>query len=720
LTPRRVHIRGLGIISPLGRGVDQTIQALRLNLNAIRPLRLFTPASTSPLPVGEVSEHLEPSPLPRCHQLALLAAQEAMADLPPPDAVILGITTGGILTTEDLLQAQNTDPARYHYHSLASVGEEVARRHHCLGPTITISTACSSGTAAIILALEMIRAGAADRVLVGGVDSLCRLTYFGFHALQLVDAEGARPFAKERRGMSVAEGAAMLLLEADRQDGAVAEILGGGLSCDAYHPAAPHPQGVGAQKAMAAALLDAGLTAADIDYINLHGTGTPDNDQAEARAVHALFPHHPPPLSSIKGATGHTLGAAGAIEAVVAAIAVCRGLIPANTGGQEPDPALALTPLTAPLERPVHAVLSNSFGFGGNNASLVISSPTRFARGPLPVNPQRQPLAIITTACYTGAGDTAATMARLNAGLPAAGLLPSEEIANALPPRLVRRLKRLPRIALALSEAARPTGPTTPPTSVFMGTGWGSLSETHDFLDRLFTTQEQFPSPTDFVGSVHNGPASQVAIHFQATGPNLTTSAGNYSFEQALLVASLTAPPGEAPFFVLAADEYHPRLSPLFDPAPGFCPADGGGALCLQRNPSPGNATISCTFYQRDDGSGQVIAALIAALGGAQTIRTEYGLLLTGLPASCQEEASNQRHQFLAESGFTAPVIDYRRLTGEFATASAVAVVMAVNWLQQGHLPPLLAGSGHAGIAPKRALIIGFGPYVTAMEITAP
>ena len=711
----------MGIISPLGQGVSITIEALRSNLSAIRPLEIFTPASSKPLPVGEVRAKLDAGPLPRCHQLACLAAEEAMAGNLPPDAVIIGITTGGILTTEHLLEKRNTDPAQYRYHSLSSVAEEIARRFHCPGPALTISTACSSGTAAIKIALEMIRTGAADRVLVGGVDSLCRLTYFGFHSLQLVDENGARPFAMDRQGMSVAEGAAMLFLEADQPERAVAEILGGGLSCDAYHPAAPHPQGLGAQKAMAKALADAGLTALDIDYINLHGTGTPDNDQAEARAVHALFSPNLPPLSSIKGATGHALGAAGAIEAVVAAIAVSQGFIPANLGCQEPDPALALTPLAVPLERPVQAVLSNSFGFGGNNASVVIASPDRADRGRTPVT-KRGALSIVSSACFTGAGATEQTMARLCLGLPAAGLFPIEEISKELPPRLVRRLKRLPRIALALAEAARPLAPMTPPTSVFMGTGWGALSETHDFLDRLFETAEQFPSPTDFVGSVHNGPASQIAIHFQAMGPNITTSAGNYSFEQALMAATLVAPAGEGSFFVLAADEYHPRLSPLFDPeSAADCPAaDGGGALCLQYNPNGSAPTISSTFYRRADHATQVIADLVRALGGATAIQADYGLLLAGIPAACRGRAGEQLKEFLAESGFSAPVIDYRRLTGEFASASAVAAVMASYWLQQGYIPAMLSGADNSTLTQKKALIIGFGPYVTSMELTAP
>ena len=243
----------------------------------------------------------------------------------PPDAVVLGVTTGGMLTTENLLKKKVRDPELYRRHAAGSVAEDIARRHRCSGPALTVSTACSSGAAALKIALEMLRSGRVKRVLAGGADSLCRLTYYGFNALQLLDPKGAHPLDADRRGMSVGEGAAMMLLAVDKPDQAVAEVLGAGLSCDAYHPAAPHPEGKGALAAMRAALSDAGISISDIDYINLHGTGTLDNDISEAAAIRTLFVGKKPLLSSVKGACGHCLAAAGAIEAVVSAISN-RGL----------------------------------------------------------------------------------------------------------------------------------------------------------------------------------------------------------------------------------------------------------------------------------------------------------------------------------------------------------------------------------------------------------
>jgi 3-oxoacyl-(acyl-carrier-protein) synthase len=645
--------------------------------------------------------------------MALDAAGQAMVgQTHPPDAIILGTTTGGILTTEQLLRNSETGSKPYQYHGLTTVAEELARQFDCTGPVITVSTACSSGTAAIGIALALLRSGRARRVLAGGVDSLCRLTYFGFHSLQLVDPEGSRPMDTSRRGMSVGEGAAMLLLSTEKQADPLAEISGCGLSCDAYHPAAPHPEGRGAIMAMQAALADAGIEPEEIDYINLHGTGTPDNDQAESRAVMRLF-ETLPPVSSIKGATGHSLAAAGAIEAVVAALAVSRSLLPANTGCLEPDPEL-IRPLSKPRAISVSAVLSNSFGFGGNNGSLVITGPDQFPAAAF--SEIKQPLVIRGTACLTGSGNLASTMASLRMGNQVAGMQALQELSADLPPRRVRRLKRLSRMTLSLAVASHAdSGLEQNPTAVFMGTGWGALSETCDFLTRLEETREQFPSPTDFVGSVHNGPAGQVAMMFQATGANITTSGGDYSFEQALLTAELMA--DDEPCFVLGADEAHARFSPLFDPSISSRSqlADGGGALCLQRSVDGVERTIRTVFY-RSCRTENVIAALVNSLGGEERIRRQYGLILAGIPAAVRDQAEGRLQEFLEQTGISVPVVDYRHFIGQFASASAVAAVLAAEIVASGTIPAGLTGNGQDTPCKGSILIIGLGHYITGME----
>jgi 3-oxoacyl-[acyl-carrier-protein] synthase-1 len=219
----------------------------------------------------------------------------------------------------------------------------------------------------------MMAAGLIDAAVVGGVDSLCLTTLYGFNSLGLMSAQPCRPFDAARDGISIGEAAAFALLE--RVPGSLDEdavlLLGVGESSDAYHMSSPHPEGLGARMAMQAALEMAHLHAADIDYINLHGTATPSNDASEAKAVAALFGSSTP-CSSTKGATGHTLGAAGGLEAVICALALQHGLMPGGVNTQKLDPALPLNYLLDNREQAVSYVLSNSFGFGGTNCSLVL------------------------------------------------------------------------------------------------------------------------------------------------------------------------------------------------------------------------------------------------------------------------------------------------------------------------------------------------------------
>ena len=294
-------------------------------------------------------------------------------------AVILGTSTAGILETE--LAYRRRDPASgalpddYSYRgtqNVYSVAEFVRQAAELHGPAVVVSSACSSSAKVFATAARMLASGVIDAAVVGGVDSLCLTTLYGFNSLEVLSPEACRPFDVARRGISIGEAAAFALLE--RAPEAAAEhavkLLGYGESSDAHHMSSPHPEGRGARQAIEAALARAGLGPADIDYINLHGTGTHGNDAAEGQAVLSLF-GGATPASSTKGATGHTLGAAGGLEAVICALALSDGVAPASTGTLTPDPAIPINVLRAPTEAPLRYVLSNSFGFGGTNASLI-------------------------------------------------------------------------------------------------------------------------------------------------------------------------------------------------------------------------------------------------------------------------------------------------------------------------------------------------------------
>ncbi len=378
----------------LGRGLSVNLAKLRDGSSGLAPCAFETVELDTWIgEVAGVDEQRLPPTLAhydcrnnRLAQLALAADGFAERVLAARDrygrnrvGVFLGTSTAGILQAE--LAYRRRDPrsgalpddfnyaGTHNPFSLAAFARDLFALE---GPAMVVSTACSSGAKTFAAAARQIACGTIDAALVGGVDSLCLTTLYGFASLELTSSDPCRPYDVARNGISIAEGAAFALLErapAAATPGAVL-LLGCGESSDAYHMSSPHPQGLGARMAMAAALDSAGLAPADIDYINLHGTATPSNDAAEGKAVAALFGEGIA-CSSTKGATGHTLGAAGAVEAVICALALTHGLLPGSPHTVTPDPAIPLDYQLRARAGRLRRVLSNSFGFGGSNCSLV-------------------------------------------------------------------------------------------------------------------------------------------------------------------------------------------------------------------------------------------------------------------------------------------------------------------------------------------------------------
>jgi 3-oxoacyl-[acyl-carrier-protein] synthase-1 len=296
--------------------------------------------------------------------------------------VFIGTSTSGILQTELAYRARDPDsgvlPPGFEYattHNTFSVADYVRQRCRLEGPAVAVSSACASSAKVFGSARRMIEAGLIDAALVGGTDSLCLTTLYGFHSLQLSSTAPCRPFDVARDGISIGEAAAFAVLERlpdDLQGGSVL-LLGVGESSDAYHMSAPHPEGQGAKRAMHAALTAASLEPSDVDYINLHGTGTPSNDRAESQAITSIF-GPTTPCSSTKGATGHTLGAAGALEAMICALSIKNGLMPGGVHTTRIDPTLTAHYIRENRRAAIRRVLSNSFGFGGTNCSLIFGA----------------------------------------------------------------------------------------------------------------------------------------------------------------------------------------------------------------------------------------------------------------------------------------------------------------------------------------------------------
>ena len=378
------------VSSALGHGLEAHLQALTAGRGGLRPNDI----SSVPLPcwIGRV-EGVEDAPLPspltewdcRNNRLAWLGlGQDNFLDRVRDArtrygadriALLLGTSTASIGATEEgyrRLDADGRLPAdlrRPAIHAPHSLGAFVAMSLGLEGPCLTVSTACSSSAKVFASAERLIRLGLVDAAVVGGVDTLCDSVLFGFNALELVSPEPCRPFGASRRGISIGEAAGFALLERIDAAPSAPRLLGYGESTDAHHMSTPHPEGLGAELALHDALDRAGLVAGQVDYINLHGTASRKNDEVEAALVNRSFDANTR-ASSTKGYTGHTLGAAGILEAAIALLALREGLVPGNLGVETPDPVCGPSFAWHSERRPLRVALSNSFGFGGNNACL--------------------------------------------------------------------------------------------------------------------------------------------------------------------------------------------------------------------------------------------------------------------------------------------------------------------------------------------------------------
>ncbi|GGF46816.1 beta-ketoacyl-[acyl-carrier-protein] synthase II [Aliidongia dinghuensis] len=382
------------LASPLGAGRAETVAALHDGRGGLSPCAFET--VRIPTHIGEVDGLDRPVAGGladydcRNNRLALMALeQDGFIDAVAGArkrygahriGLFAGTSTAGILETELLFRRRDPVtgalPADFHYaqtHNTYSVADFAQRVLGLAGPAFVVSAACASTAKAFGNAARMIALGLCDAAVVGGADSLCLTTLYGFHSLQLTAEGPCRPFDASRSGISIGEAAGFALLErAERAPGAIS-LLGIGESSDAHHMSSPHPEGLGARMAMERALAAAGLAPEDIDYINLHGTATRVGDAAEDQAIWGLFGDRTP-CNSTKGQTGHTLGASGILETIIAALCLDEGFIPSSPTTERLDPTLRCRYLIQGTDRPLRRVMSNSFGFGGSNCSVILGA----------------------------------------------------------------------------------------------------------------------------------------------------------------------------------------------------------------------------------------------------------------------------------------------------------------------------------------------------------
>jgi 3-oxoacyl-[acyl-carrier-protein] synthase II len=569
-----IIVTGVGAVTALGRTARETFDRISRGERGFREISLFDPGEVRSRIVAEVIElgpTVDPS-VSRTSELALMAAREAISDAKLDVrsrrvGLVLGGTTAGMFETESLLatllstetaRGSERDAAlsRMLNHPLSAPTDRLVRELGPFARARSMSSACSSGANALAVAATWLELGVVDAVLCGAADSLCRVIVSGFSALGALDPNGARPFDARRRGLTLGEGAGMLVLErvddrpedAVRRERALCTLLGWASCSEAHHITNPEETGEAPLAAMRGALARAGLRSKDVDYVNAHGTGTPLNDPMETRALGRLFEADLPrvPVSSQKGMIGHTLAAAGAIEAVLTALAIDREIVPPTGGLEEVDAQCTLTHVFSAERRPIGTAISSSFGFGGMDTALVFGRRDRVAPAPR----MKRTVVVTGISAVTPAGIFEGTGV---ADVPtvAASRMTVTIPDDALDPARARRLDRASRIAAvacgrALGVPRTAAEPTPQRVGVALGIAFGPIDATAEFMRRLRDKGARLVRPADFPSLVPSSPAGHVSIYLGLTGPALVVADVAVSGECALAQACELIASGDA------------------------------------------------------------------------------------------------------------------------------------------------------------------------------
>ena len=567
-----IVITGQGIISAIGVGKEAVLRSLCEGRTGIGTMQHLNSIHHE-LPVGEVNLSNDEmktilgidrsTEISRTALLGMIALQQAIDEsgittlrqVSTDKHIILisGTTVGGMDLTEQYFGSFDQDDSHIEcmrQHDCGSNTELMANHFGLFDECTTISTACSSAANAIILAANLIKAGQADIVVAGGTEALSRFHLNGFNSLQILDKNVCRPFDDERMGLNLGEGAAFIVLEREdeaRQRGAdiYGYLTGYGNACDAFHQTASSENGDGAFMAMTTAIEMAGLHPEHIDYVNAHGTATPNNDLSESAALKRVFKNQMPPVSSTKCYTGHTTSASGSIEAVISLLAMKHGFVPANLGWKNPMPE-GIIPSMGIENHEINHVLCNSFGFGGNDSSLIIS---RFAATDKE-NAPKSNIGDITVLAQVEITDESEL----------------EEIRNYVKPLEARRMGKIMKSSLLSSLKALEIAGIDTPDAIITATAWGCLDYSERLLKQLQEEGEALLKPTYFMQSTHNTIGSNIAIRLKCHGYNVTYTHGEKSLDWAIRDAKLLIQSGKYKTVLVGVhDEVTPMMRSLME-----------------------------------------------------------------------------------------------------------------------------------------------------------
>ena len=561
---KNIVITGEGIISAIGNDKVAVLQSLLDGRSGIVEMKHLH-SSHHELPVGEVQlsndEMKAMLALPveeqtsRTSLMGMLAVRQALAEAKLPETapknrrvvLISGTTVGGMDITEQYYDSFATSDEHLDClkkHDCGSSTEEIAAMFG-ISECTTISTACSSAANALILGANLLKTGQADLVIAGGSEALTRFHLNGFNSLMILDNEPCRPFDAQRAGLNLGEGAAFVVMETEasaRERGAEihAWLTGYGNACDAFHQTASSDNGEGAYRAMTEALEMAHLQPEDIDYVNAHGTGTPNNDLSESAALKRVFAEKMPLISSTKAFTGHTTSASGSIETVICLLAMQHHFVPANLRWvhQIPD---GITPTTGVKDVTLKHVVCNAFGFGGNDSSLILSA--------VPVAGEESAAAISDDDIRVAAKVEITSEEALS------------EIRNYVKPLEARRMGKIMKSSLLSSLKAMEQAGIEKPDAIITATALGCLENSERLLNQLQEEGEVMLKPTYFMQSTHNTIGSGIAIFTKCHGYNVTYTHGKDSLEWALRDARMLLKSGKAKSVLVGL---HDETTPLY------------------------------------------------------------------------------------------------------------------------------------------------------------
>ena len=535
---KNIVITGEGIISAIGTDCSSVLNSLKENKSGIGTMQ-YLQSTHKELPVGEVKLSneemqdmlgLKSEMTSRTSLMAILAIKQALEaanipahrsqDQPLPRIVLIsGTTVGGMDITEKHFTEMLKSDEHLSYllsHDCGSSTEFISKYFGIFKECTTISTACSSAANALILGANLLKSGEADIVIAGGSESLSVFHLNGFNSLMILDHEQCRPFDETRAGLNLGEGAAFVVMESEefaQQRGvqAHAYLSGYGNACDAFHQTASSDNGEGAYLAMSQALEMANLKSSDIQYVNAHGTGTPNNDSSETVALQRIFGTNLPLISSTKSFTGHTTSASGSIETVICILAIQNKFVPGNLGWKNPIPE-GIVPTLGETNVQLDHVLCNSFGFGGNDSSLIISAAP--SESPHVPTFKEGKLKVLSQVCIDSVDQL-------------------KGISAFVKPLEARRMGKLMKASLLSSMQALKEAGITTPDAVITGTALGCLENSEQLLLHICQEGESMLKPTYFMQSTHNTIGSNIAIRTKCHGYNSTYTHGADSLEWA-------------------------------------------------------------------------------------------------------------------------------------------------------------------------------------------